>query len=119
MGLSLLLVELFFLSLEFCIIFFNFYTMNSFLFSSKTIRFLNRLNMKRSVSCYYFFSICRYYYFNLKKKKIREGKKEKLINNGKKEKIAKKKKMIKKNRIGGRLTRILIDLPVPYNISNF
>merc|ERR1712226_325488 len=27
--------------------------------------------------------------------------------------------MIKKNRIGGRLTRILIDLPVPYNISNF
>jgi len=27
--------------------------------------------------------------------------------------------MIKKNRIGGKLTRILIDLPVPYNISNF
>jgi len=27
--------------------------------------------------------------------------------------------MIKKNRIGGNLTRILMDLPVPYNISNF
>ena len=27
--------------------------------------------------------------------------------------------MIKKNRIGGKLTSILIDLPVPYNISNF
>merc|ERR1712076_93360 len=73
------------------IIFFDFYAMNSFLFSSKTIRFFNRLNMKRSVSCYYFFFICRYCYFNLKKK-IKVGKKEKLINNGKKEKIAKKKK---------------------------
>ena len=84
--------------------------MNSFLFSTKTIRFFNRVNVKRSVSCYYFFSICGYYYFNLKKK----------IEQEKKGKVSKTKiKMIKKNRIGGRLTSILIDLPVPYNISNF
>merc|ERR1712062_139771 len=67
---------IFFLSLESCIIFFNFYVMNSFLFSPKTIRFFNRLNMERSVSCYYFFSICRHCYFNLKKKKLKVGKKK-------------------------------------------
>merc|ERR1712150_381127 len=68
---------IFFFHWNLVLFFFNFYAMNSFLFSPKTIRFFNRLNMERSVSCYYFFSICRHCYFNLKKK-IRVGKKKKL-----------------------------------------